>query len=98
MAYNFTAEKRGKPDLSLLHERLARYSLVEFFPVEIGADSLTLGVSVPFKFMDDPGFEAELVDLMNYLVAEEEYEVVDLFTGRVLEVDDIQVLPGKIAS
>ena len=98
MAYNFSAEKRGNLELPVLHERLTRSSLIEFFPVEVSDDGITLGISVPFKCMDDPKFEAELVDVMNYLMAEQEFQVTDLFTGESLCVDDIPALPRKIAS
>jgi len=98
VAYHFTAEKRGAQDLSLLHDRLARFALVEFFPVEVGGSALTLGVSIPFKAMDDPGFATELVDLMTYLITDQAFEVTDLFTGRRVRADEVPELPQRISS
>jgi len=98
MAYQFTAEKCGNHDLPILHERLARHVLIEFFPVEIGDDCLTLGISVPIKALDDPRFETELVNVMTYLVSEEEFQVTDLYTGDPVRVDDIPRLASQIYS
>ena len=97
MAYNFTAEKVGSQDVQFLHARLSQFELLEFFPVETGRDHLILGISIPFKFMDDPRFARELTELMTYLVSTG-FQVVDLFTGDTIRDVDIIGLPAKISA
>lgn len=96
MAYQFSAEKRGVHDLLHLHGRLTRYERIEFFPVEIGDGSLTLGISIPFKATNDPRFEAELVDVMKFLIVEQEFQVTDLYTGNQVDADNISSLAQQI--
>ena len=98
MAYNFSADKRGDQDLQGLHERLSQFDLVEFFPVEVSGDLLTLGMSIPFKAMDDPRFENELEDVMTYLIAEQEFQVTDLLTGNPVRAGDIAGLAKQISA
>ena len=98
MAYNFTAEKRGLQDLHAIHHRLSQFDLLEFFPVEVSSEHLTLGISIPFKVMDEPRFAIELTALMTYLVSAERFEVVDLFTGNAILVGDIAALAEQISA
>lgn len=98
MAYNFSAEKHGARDLRTLHERLSRFELVELFPVEVGGDSLTLGMSIPFKAMDDPRFRSELENVMTYLVVEQGFHVTDLYTGEPVSVGAISGLAKQISA
>lgn len=98
MAYNFSAEKRGDQDLRILHERLSRFALIEFFPVEVGGDSLTLGISIPFKAMDDPRFEDELESVMTYLISEQGFQVTDLFTGNPVSAGSISGMAKQISA
>ncbi|NQU21925.1 MAG: hypothetical protein HQ567_11635 [Candidatus Nealsonbacteria bacterium] len=97
MAYNFSAEKRGDQDLQILHERLSHFGLIEFFPVEVSGESLTLGISIPFRAMDEPRFENELENVMTYLVSEEGFQVTDLFTGNPVSAGDISGLAKQIS-
>ena len=97
MAYNFFAEKYGKQDLKLLLERLSEFNLVELFPVEVSGDALILGISIPFKVMDDPRFEEELEKAMDYLVTQQGFQVTDLFTGNAIASDDISGLAQQIS-
>ena len=98
MAYNFLAEKRGGQDLQILHERLSEFDLIEFFPVEVSDESLTLGISIPFKVMDDPRFQNEVEKAMGYLVSEQGFQVTDLFTGNAISSSDISGLARKISA
>jgi len=98
MAYHFSAEKRGDRDLRILHERLSSCALVEIFPVEVSGDSLTLGMSIPLKGMDDPRFESELEDLMTYLVVEQRFQVTDLYTGEPVSASAISGLAKQISA
>lgn len=98
MAYNFSAEKRGEQDLQVLHERLSELDLIEFFPVEVSDESLTLGISIPFKVMDDPRFENEVEKAMRYLVSEQGFQVTDLFTGNAITSSDISGLASQISA
>ncbi len=97
MAYNFTAENLGKQDLHALGKRLSEYSLIEFFPVEVSAASLTLGISVPFKAIGDPGFRTEIENAMSYLVTEQGFVVTDLYTGNTIAPSDIPGLAQQIS-
>jgi hypothetical protein len=98
MAYNFLAEKRGEQDLQFLQERLTEFELLEFFPVEVSDDFLTLGISIPFKVMDDPRFENEVQKAMSFLVSEQGFQVTDLFTGNAIDSGDISGLARKISA
>jgi hypothetical protein len=98
MAYNFTAEKHGEQDLHALRERLSGLNLIEFFTVEVSAASLALGISIPYKAMDDPGFRDELEEVMNYLVSEQGFRVTDLFTGNAIAAGDIPDLAQHISA
>ena len=97
MAYQYSAEKRGERNLVTLHERLTHCGLIEFFPVEIRADSVTLGISIPFKAMDDARFVTELESVMTYLISEQKFQVTDLFTGNPVAADDISGLAERIS-
>src|SRR4051812_42950896 len=97
MAYNFSAEKRGDQDLQVLHQLLTQFDLFEFFPVEVSEDLLTLGISIPFKAMDDPRFENELEEVMTYLVLKQEFKVTDLFTGNPVLAGNISGLGKQIS-
>jgi hypothetical protein len=97
MAYNFSAQKRGGQDLQVLHQALRRFVLFEFFPVEVGEELLTLGISIPLKSMDDPRFENELEEVMRYLVLEQEFNVTDLFTGNPVLASNITGLAKQIS-
>jgi len=97
MAYNFTAEKHGEQDLHALRERLSGFDLIEFFTVDVSAASLTLGISIPYKAMDEPGFRDELEEVMNYLVSEQRFRVTDLFTGNTIASSDIPGLAQHIS-
>ncbi len=88
MAYNFTAEKSDPQNIQSLHERLTQFDLVEFFPIEVSESQLMLGISIPFKFMDDPRFGKQLTELMTYLVSSG-FHVVDLFTGEPIRDVDV---------
>lgn len=92
MSYNFLAEKEGREDLVVLHSELARYPLVEFFPLEDDVRTTALGVSIPFKSIDDPFFSREFVSLMECLIDANGFCVVDLFTGEVVSVKDLEEL------
>jgi hypothetical protein len=81
LAYNFTAEARGEVVQSVVRQRLSRYTLIEYFPVEVSSDRLTIGISIPFRHVDDAKLEGELVDLMTFLIAEQGFEVTDLYEG-----------------
>ena len=98
MAYNFSAEKRSEQDLQILHKRLSEFKLIEFFPIDVSDESLTLGISIPFKVMDDPRFESEVEQAMSYLVSEEEFQVTDLFTGNAVASGDIPGLARRISA
>ena len=98
MAYHFTAETRGPKAPPLLQDRLARYTLIEFFTVEVSSDALTVGISVPFRSLSEPGLNSELVDLMNYLILDQDFEVTDLFTGRRIGPDEVAGLLDRISS
>ena len=97
MAYSFLADKRGVQDLQILHERLSQFELVEFFPVDISGELLTLGISIPFKAMDDARFENELEKVMTYLIVEHKFQVTDLFTGNTIRVGDIAGLAKQVS-
>lgn len=98
MAYNFSAEKHGKQDLQILHECLSHFDLIEFFPIEVSDESLTLGISIPFNVMDDPRFENEVETAMGYLVSEQGFQVTDLFTGNAISSSDISGLARQISA
>lgn len=98
MAYNFSAEIHGKQDLQILHERLSEFDLIEFFPVEVSDQSLTLGISIPVKVMDDPRFESQIEKAMSYLVSEQGFQVTDLFTGKAIAFGDISELARRISA
>lgn len=97
MAYNFSAEKSGEQDLQILHDRLSEFELIEFFPVDVSDAAITLGISIPFKVMDDPRFESEVQRSMNYLVLDEGFQVTDLFTGNVVASSEIPELAQRIS-
>ncbi|PQO28978.1 hypothetical protein [Blastopirellula marina] len=97
MAYNFSAEKLGEHDLQTLHGRLSKFQLIEFFPVEAADESLTLGISIPFKAMDEPRFRDELKEAMSYLISEG-FQVTDLYTGSAIAADDIADLARRISA
>lgn len=97
MAYNFSAEKRGEQDWEILRDRLAEFDLIEFFPVDVSAESFTLGISIPFKAMDDQRFENELEKAMRYLVSEQGFQVTDLFTGNAIAPGEISGLAQRIS-
>lgn len=98
MAYNFTAEKHDELDLYGLRERLSKVKLIEFFTVERSAMSLVLGISIPYKAMANPGFKDEFDDFMNYLVSEQGFRVIDLFTGNAISSRDIPGLAQEISA
>jgi len=98
MAYNFSAAKRGAQDLQSLHQRLSGFDLIEFFPVEVSDESLTLGISIPFKVMDDPRFECEVEKAMSFLVSDQGFQVTDLFTGKTIAPSDISGLARQISA
>lgn len=98
MAYNFLAHKSGDSDLQSLRKRLCGFENIECFPVEVSADLVTLGVSVPFRAMDDPQFERELVEAMTYLVAEKGFQITDLVTGNTVRPEDIADLSKQISA
>lgn len=98
MAYNFSAEKRGEQNLQILHERLSKFELIEFFPIEVSDESLTLGISIPFKVMGDPRFKSEVEKAMSYLVTEQGFQVTDLFTGNAIASGDISGLARQISA
>jgi hypothetical protein len=98
MAYNFSAEKRGgDQDLGVLHQALSRFVLFEFFPVEVSDELLTLGISIPFKAMDDARFENELEEMLMYLVLKQGFHVTDLFTGKPVLASNISGLAKRIS-
>ncbi|MCA9116095.1 MAG: hypothetical protein KDA79_13490 [Planctomycetaceae bacterium] len=97
MSYNFYAEKHDAQDLRILHKRLTECSLIEFFPVDISGGSLVLGISIPFKAMDDPQLENELKETMTWLVIEQGFLVVDLFTGKAIDPGDIPGLTQRLS-
>lgn len=97
MAYNFTAEKSDPQNIQSLYERLTQFDLVELFPIEASDSQLILGISIPFKFMDDPRFGKQLTELMTYLVSTG-FRVVDLFTGDTIRDVDISGLPARISA
>lgn len=98
MAYNFTAERRGKHDLQVLQERLSAFHLIEFFPIEVSDESVMLGISIPFKAMDDPQFGGEFEQVMSYLVSEQGFQVTDLFTGNMIAADEMSQLARQISA
>lgn len=98
MAYNFLAESRVGKDLKIIHKHLTQFDLVEFFPVEVTDNSIALGISIPFKAMDDPRFEIELEGVMKYLILEQEFQVTDLFRGSPVRPFDIAGLAKKISA
>ncbi|MBS0208657.1 MAG: hypothetical protein JSS27_06845 [Planctomycetes bacterium] len=97
MAYNFSAEKRGREDLQVLHQALRHFDLFEFFPIEVSDELLTLGISIPFKSMGDPRFEDELQEVMTYLVLKHEFNITDLFTGNPILASNISGLAKQIS-
>ena len=97
MAYNFSAEKKSKLDLQALQSRLSKLELIEFFPIDVSSDSISLGISVPFKVVDDPRFECEVCDTMYFLISEVGFEVFDLFTGKAVTTADIPGLARQIS-
>ena len=96
MAYNFSADKQGVYDLQRIHERLSQIELVEFFPVDVKDEYLTLGISVPFKACDDTRLEVELNKAMTYLIEEQQFLVTDLFTGKLVRIENMPVLIKEI--
>lgn len=97
MAYHFTAETPSTPDIEALRERLAEADLVEYFPIEQNADGLSIGLSIPFKQVDDPRFAEQIESLMTYLVVEKGFEVVDLYTGEAVMPENIAGLAKQIS-
>jgi len=98
MSYNFSAEKRGGPDLKGIRVTLSHFVLFEIFTVEVSEDSLILGISIPLKSVDDPRFENELEELMRYLVVRQGFNVIDLYSGSPVLASNISDLAKKIAS
>ena len=96
MAYHFTAETTARPDTALLRRRLTQYSLIEFFPVEVSENGLILGISIPFRSTDTAALEAELLDLMTYLIVHEAFEVTDLFRGQRVGPGDLTDLAHHV--
>ena len=96
MAYNFSAEKKGEQDLQILHRRLSEFDLIEFFPVDVSNEGVTLGISIPSKAMDDPRFESEVQRSMSYLVSDEGFQVTDLYTGNVVADAEIPELAQRM--
>lgn len=97
MAYNFSAEKCGA-DPHVLHQSMRRFALFEFFPVEVSEERFTLGISIPFKSMDDPQFELDLAEMMTYLIAGKGFKVTDLFTGKPVLASHIAGLARQISA
>ena len=97
MSYNCSAEKRGRQNLQFLHNTLMRFVLCEFFPIEVREELLTLGISIPLKAMDEPGFENELEEVMRFLIVKQGFNVTDLYTGSLVLVGNISGLAKKIS-
>lgn len=98
MAYNFTAEKLGNLDIEPLNDKLTRFNLIEFFPIEVNSEHVDLGISIPFKHMDDHRFSQELTELMTFLICAEGFQVWDLFTGNEIQSGDITGMAEKISA
>lgn len=98
MAYNFYAEKNGNQDLRVLLEDLSSFCLTEFFPIEVTEVSVSLGISIPFKAIDDPRFEYEFEKVISYLINDREFHVIDLFTGNAVSSGDISSLARQISA
>ena len=96
MAYQLMAEKHGDTNVAMLRERLAQLDVIEFFPVHVDDRSVALGISIPFKVTEDARFESELIELLSFLIVEQQFVVTDLFTGRAVSSDGIVELPRKI--
>lgn len=97
MAYLFYAEKSAGTDLSTLQQSLACFRLVEFFPIEIRDEHTSLGICIPFKGTNEPQFAEEVVCVMRYLITEQRFGVIDLFSGKSVLEADILELPKLIA-
>ncbi len=97
MSYQLLAEKDGIQNLRLLHERFSTIKLIEFFPVEIGPQVWALGISIPFKSIDDSQFQNELENVISYLVTDQGFQVTDLYTGTALSSADVSDLAERIS-
>lgn len=97
MAYNFTADKQGAYDLKGIHERLSKSELIEFFPMEVNEDLLTLGISIPLKNCEDSRLESEFLNVMNYLIAEQHFQVTDLYSAKAVRIENLPVLIKEIS-
>lgn len=98
MAYHFSAEKSGSVDMQRLHEQLSVVDLIEFFPIDISDESLTVGITIPLRAMNAPRFKSELAETMRFLISVEGFQVTDLYTGKLIAVDEIPNLAQQIAT
>jgi len=98
MAYQFLVDIPSDRDLQHLHDRLSAVKLIEYFPIDVGPECTSLGISIPFKSMDQASFEHELSDLMNLLVNEMDSLVFDLYTGDRIKPGDISELAKRISA
>lgn len=97
MAYIFSAQKHGGQDMQLLQEKLLEFPLIEFFPIDISDHSIALGISIPFKAMNEPRFENELQEAMSYFISDG-FQVTDLYSGNLVTAGDIPDLVRQISS
>lgn len=97
MSYNFSATKKESQDLQVLQDRLAEFELIEFFPVNVSRDALTIGMSIPFKVMEDSRYELEVEEALTYLISEEGFEVTDLYTGKTVPLTNVSRLAKEIS-
>ena len=94
MAYNLMIEFRRPADWREVHAATRPFNrFVEYFPIP--SDPPALGVSVPQKNAAAPGWQ-ELLDLLTALSSQTQIEVVDLFTGEVLERDRWGEIKGRL--
>ena len=97
MGYQFLAEKEDI-DFVQLHSELTPLGsgLIEFFPIPGSPPSL--GVSIPFKAMDQPEFSDAVVNVMRRLVSDRKFVVTDLYSGKRIDVASIETLPQRISA
>lgn len=96
MAYNFWAQKRGETLVQEIQETVANSCFVEVFPIVLAKEVMELGLSVPLKAASEPGFEQEFLRVLRYLMLEKGFNVVDLYTGEIVEAAELSSLSKRI--
>lgn len=92
MAYSLIAKKQERANWQAIHQHMKTCECIELFPISDDKELTLLGVSIPFKHTQNPNFESELKSILNFLIAEHEFSIIDLYSGKQVELEHYQKL------